>query len=194
MLRTALITTITTVVSLHTTAQNPKEAAFRSTLQTVVQKIINKDSVGLAKYIDKNTGIYLLHKIGITQTYTRYATIGFRDSTYPRILFNTNLKKVPSLQFARLPENDCEKWNKKGSFVDTSLTDHLLTKIVLEIKRNTGSQISQKELGEMTILESKSRRVVIVQDDMRWLIIYLSYINNKWVLTIYDQATGDCSV
>jgi hypothetical protein len=193
MFRTALITGIMIAANLQTTAQN-KEADFRTTLQAVVQKIISKDSAGLAKYIDKNTGVYLLHVVGVFENYDHFTTVGFKDSSYPRILFITEVKKAAPLQYGRLPEYDCMQWNKKGTFVDTTLNDHFLTKIALGQKRNSGKQVSQASLGDMTILESRSRRVVIVQDDLKWLIFYLSYIDNRWVLTIYDQATGDCSV
>jgi hypothetical protein len=174
-------------------AQPAKEAAFKAALADIVQKFVKKDSSGLAKYIDKKTGVYQLHKIGIQDTYDHHPSIGFSDSSYPYILYFVHVKLTP-LIYGRLPQHDCEKWSKHGSFVDTTLRDNLLTKTALSLKRNTNFQVSQDDLKKITTLESISRRVVIINNDRDYFIIYLSYIKGKWILTIIDSLTGDCSV
>jgi hypothetical protein len=174
-------------------AQPSKEAVFKAALADIVQKFVKRDSAGLAKYIDKKTGVYQLHKIGIQDTYEHHNTIGFSDSTYPYILYFVYVKLTP-LIYGRLPTHDCENWSKQGTFLDTTLKDNLLTKTALSQKRNANFQVSQDDLEKITTLESISRRVVIINNDRDFFIIYLSYINGKWMLTIIDNLTGDCSV
>ena len=50
------------------------------------------------------------------------------------------------------------------------------------------------KINEFYNLENISRRIVIANNNSNDLIIYLSFINNKWVLTVIDKATCDCSV
>lgn len=172
--------------------QDAKEEQFRTALNDIVAKIISKDSVGLTRYVDKKTGIYLVYRVGLQDTYSHHTTIGFKDSSYPRILYSlTGLTRNLPLKYGRLPEYAQGKWNKKGAYTDTKLKHQLLTETALSMKRNEICEISQPELRQLTEVEAKSRRVVIVENDDRYLCIYLMYINNKWVLTIFDALTGD---
>ena len=183
------------ICPLFAISQHAKEEQFRTAVNDIVSKIISKDSAGLARYIDQKTGIYLLYAVGVQDTYSHYTTIGFKDSSYPRILFSsTGLSRSLPLKYGRLPEYAREKWNKKGAFADTMLTHQLLTKTALSMKRNEICEISQPEMSEMTEVEARSRRVVIVENDYRYLCIHLMYVDNKWVLTIFDALTGDASI
>jgi len=183
------------ICPLFAISQDAKEEQFRTALSDIVTKIIRKDSVGLARYVDKKTGIYLIYRIGIQDTYSHYTSIGFKDSSYPRVLFSsTDLTRNLPLKYGRLPEYADGKWNKKGAYTDTKLKHQLLTETALSMKRNEICEISQPELRALTEVEAKSRRVVIVENDFRYLCVYLMYIDNKWVLTIFDALTGDESV
>jgi hypothetical protein len=169
-----------------------KEKAFIATLQNVVTALSTRDSVTLSKYTDRKTGIFILNRIGVFDTYKHKATLGFSDTTYPNAPFYDNVKFTP-LQYATLPIFDCEKWTKTGTFVDTTYTDHLLSEIARDPKREF-QKATAKAINEFYNLENKSRRVVIADNNWNELIIYLSFINNKWVLTIIDKVTCDCSV
>lgn len=183
------------ICSLPAIGQDAKEEQFRTALNDIVAKIISKDSAGLAGYIDKKTGIYLIYRIGIQDTYSHYPTIGFKDSSYPRILFaGTGLARNQPLKYGRLPEYAMGKWNKKGAYTDIKLRHQLLSQTALSMKRNEICEITQSELSKLTQVEAKSRRVVIVENDYQYLCIYLMYVDNKWVLTIFDALTGDESV
>lgn len=180
------------ICPLPAISQDAKEEQFKRALNDIVAKIIAKDSAGLAAYVDKKTGIYLVYRIGLQDTYSHYTTIGFKDSSYPRILFGTTgLTKNQPIKYGRLPEYAQGKWNKKGAYTDTKLKHQLLTQTALSMKRNEICEISQPELREMTEVEAKSRRVVIVENDKRYLCLYLMYVDNKWKLTIFDALTGD---
>jgi hypothetical protein len=173
--------------------QSTKESSFISAAKTIVERLTHRDSAGLSKFIDKKTGVYIVYSIGIRGTYKHFATIGFSDSTsltallYPRIV-------ISKMNYSSLPTYDCIKWSKTGTFVDTLHTDHLLSKTAKRLNLYNKANISQKQIEALQALEGVSRRVVIADNHGKELIFYLGFINNKWVLTIIDKLTTDCSV
>jgi hypothetical protein len=172
--------------------QASKEKDFSSTLKKVVVALSSRDSSTLSKYIDKSTGIYILNRIGVFNSYKRFTTLGFSDITYPNVPFYDSVKLTP-LKYSKLPTFDCEKWTKIGTFVDTTQTDHLLTKIAKHLNKEFKNEVPVKTINDFYKLENKSRRIVIAENNGNELIIYLSFINNKWMLTIIDKVTCDCS-
>lgn len=173
--------------------QPSKEKDFVRTLKNVVTAFAKRDSAALSKYIDRKTGVYILNRIGVVDIYNHFTTLGFSDMTYPNAPFYNGVK-LTSLKYAKLPTFDCEKWTKTGTFVDTTRTDHLLSKIAKNLNKELKRKIPAKTINEFYNLENKSRRIVIADNNWNELIIYLSFISNKWVLTIIDKATCDCSV
>ncbi len=172
--------------------QSLKEKDFSETLKRVVTALSNRDSATLSKYIDKTTGIYILERIGVYDNYKHFATLGFTDTTYPNAPFYDNVKLTP-LKYSRLPKYDCVQWTKTGTFVDTTQTDHPLSKIAKNLNKEVDSKIPSKEINNFIALENKSRKVAIAENNGKELIIYLSFIKNRWVLTIIDKVTTDCS-
>ncbi len=172
--------------------QPAKEKNFLLTLKEVVTALSSRDSSALSRYIDKNTGVYILNRIGVFDSYKRFTTLGFSDSTYPNVPFYDSVKLTP-LTYSKLPKYDCEKWTKTGTFTDTSQTDHLLSKIATNLNKEFKDEVPAKTINEFYQLENKSRRIVIAENNGNELIIYLSFINNKWMLTIIDKVTCDCS-
>jgi hypothetical protein len=61
------------------------------------------------------------------------------------------------------------------------------------LNKEIEGSVSASKINVYTNLENKSRRIVIAENSGNELIIYLSYINKKWVLTIIDKVTSDCS-
>jgi hypothetical protein len=84
--------------------------------------------------------------------------------------------------------------NGHGMFVDTSKTDHFLSKIAIDLNKKSFKKTPQASLNKIKSLELKSRRIIIADNEGGELIFYLGFILNKWVLTIIDKATCDCSV
>jgi hypothetical protein len=175
--------------------QNPKEDAFIKTVREVMIKLAKRDSTGLSKYLDKKTGVYILEVIGTKETWEHFPTIGFSDSTYPNYPFYDKVK-FSTIKYASLPTFDCgtERWTKTGLYVDTTKIDHTVSKIAKWRNKNYQDNIPTKTISEFIDLEAKSRRVVVAYNNSNELIFYLSYINNKWVLSVIDKATCDCSV
>ncbi len=178
--------------ALPSFGQFNKEPEFEYTLLQVFLGLINRDSVWLSRYIDKNTGVYILNRIGVNDTYKHFPSLGFTDTTYPNAPFydRAHLRK-PS--YSKLPSFDCEQWSQTGTFIDTMQTDHLLSNIAKRLNEVSPGQVDVKTIDAFYALENKSRRIVMAANEGNELIIYLTYIGNRWFLTIIDKATCDCS-
>jgi hypothetical protein len=173
--------------------QTTKERDFGYTLKMVVAALSKRDSATLSMYTDKKTGVYILNRIGVVDTYKHFQKLGFSDTTYPNAPFYDDVK-LTTLKYSKLPTFNCEKWTETGTFVDTTRIDHLFSKIAKVVNKESGKKVTAKTINEFYSLENKSRRVIIAANGWNELIIYLSFIGNKWVLTIIDKATCDCSV
>lgn len=104
--------------------------------------------------------------------------------------------QVQSITYETLPEYDCagESWSKKGCYVDTTRTDPMLSGIATALRDYFELEwITENLITEIKALENKSRRIVIVNEIGESLVIYLSYYDNNWYLTIIDLVSNDCS-
>jgi hypothetical protein len=192
----------TTVISLFLLLNSfcfvqPKEEKFKSTIMQVVSAFANQDSVKVARYINNIIGVYQLDKVGVFDHYNHLKSVSFTDGTYPQVLFNQskNIKLLP-LKYSALPTFNCDygRWSKKGFFVDTTKTDHLVSQICKDRNKNVSDSIPEKTIRFFYGLENKSRRVILNVNKGVELVFYVSYINNQWFLTIIDYVSSDCSV
>lgn len=186
---TIFITFFSAILSF---GQASKEQDFVTTLEKVVKALSTRDSVTLSQYVDMKTGVYILSRIGIFNSLKQFSTLGFSEATYPNVPFYDSVK-LTKLRYSKLPTFDCEKWSKTGTFVDTAQTDHLLSDIAKRLNTEIEGSVSTSKINEYTNLEHKSRRIIIADNSGNELIIYLSYIKKKWMLTIIDKVTCDCS-
>ncbi len=189
---------LTIIVFLSTTlcisAQNQKELSFKKTLKEIVVLLVKKDSVNLLQYIDKKTGVFIINRPGTFDTYSNIEALSFAEQIYPNISVSSDLK-ANVIKYTKLPVYSCEneKWSKIGCFVDTTKTDHMLSNTAKNMVEYLEVLISQQTITDLYNLELKSRRIVFVAPSGNSLVIYLSYINKKWHITIVDLVTGDCS-
>jgi hypothetical protein len=167
------------------------ESGFQLTVATVATLLEKKDSVKLTRYISRLRGVYILNRIGIYDTYAHYKTLGFTDTRYPNAPFYEGILVRPPV-YESLPVFDCEKWSKTGTYVDTTQTSHLLSEIATRMNEVVPGSVPDSSIKKFYELENNSRRVVIVHEDNE-LIFYLSYLNDRWFLTMIDKVTGDCS-
>jgi hypothetical protein len=174
-----------------------KEQKFKSTIDQIVSAFAGQDSIKLAQFINKEIGVYQVDRIGVFNHYSHFKSISFSKNTYPQVLFNQskNIKLLP-LKYSMLPTFSCAKgsWSKTGLFADTTKTDHLLSKICRDRNKNVPDSIPEKTIRFFYGLENKSRRIVLNDNSGTELVFYLSYINNKWFLTIIDNVSSDCSI
>ncbi|MEO7209492.1 MAG: hypothetical protein ABIY35_00995 [Chitinophagaceae bacterium] len=177
-------------------AQTKKEQNFITTVSSVITAYSHHDSGAISKFIDNNIGIYQLDKIGVYPHYNHYKTLSFSDTTYPQVLFTQakNIQLLP-LEFASLPAWDCDKeiWSKKGLFVDTTKIDHLLSTICKDRNKYRPDTISEKTIRNFYDLENASRRIVLIDNNSKEFIFYLTYLKGQWFLTMIDHLSSDCS-
>jgi hypothetical protein len=174
-----------------------KEQKFKTTVENIVVAFSKQDSATVSKYINKNVGLYQLDRIGVFDHYNHFKTLSFSGTTYPQVLFNQSKNiKLPILKYAELPTWNCDKkaWSKKGLYVDTTKTDHLLSKICKNRNNYIPDTIPNKTIQFFHNLENKSRRIVLYDNSKVELVFYLTYLNDKWFLTIIDNVSSDCSV
>jgi hypothetical protein len=184
------------LISTNSFCQSQKEQQFRKAVKEIAQKISISDSVGLSKYIQPGVGVYLVYRMGASNSFKKFKTISFNDSSYPNLLFFHTEIKVGKIRYTSLPAYNCDDntWSKKGAFTDTTKTDRLLSNTAKQLKRGGEASVSDKLILNFRLLESKSRRIVLTSDEGNDFIFYLRYVNKKWFLLIVDSVTTDCSV
>ena len=174
-------------------AQSVNEKEFLITVKTVVAALKSRDSVTLLKYTDEKRGVYIIYRPGVLDTYKRYSRLSFTDTTYPNAPFYDDAQ-LTTIRYTALPTYNCETWCKTGTFVDTTRRDHLLSTVAKNLAKQIEGSVSKKTMMDFYKLEMVSRRIVIASDNETDLIFYLSFLNNKWVLTIIDKISNDCSL
>ena len=196
-MKSLAIILILQVLNTFCFGQSQKEKQFETAIQEVVNAFSKQNGETIAKYINKNIGLYQLDRVGVFDHYNRFTAICFTDTTYPQILFR-RAKGVQSfsIKYAKLPKWDCGKqvWSKKGLFVDTTTTDHLLSEICKARNKYRPDTISAKTIQYFYSLENDSRRVVLYDNNGIELVFYLTYYHEKWFFTIIDNVSSDCSV
>lgn len=175
---------------------NIKEDQFKVAVREIILAFSKQDSSKISKFIDKKQGIYLLHRVGVFDNYDHFQSITFSNSSYPEILFKSAKGILQTtIEYSTLPTYDCEKeWSKKGLFVDTTKTDHIISEICKSRNEHRPDTISTKTIQSFYNLENKSRRIVLYDINKKELVFYVSYLKGKWYLTIIDYVTSDCSV
>jgi hypothetical protein len=176
-------------------SQSNKEQSFQTTVNAIVNAFSKQDSAGVAEYINKDVGVYQLFRVGAFADFRHFDAVSFSDASYPQMLFQNskNVKTLP-IEYSTLPTFDCTQktWSKNGLFVDTTKTDHLLSQICKNRNHYKVTTISAQEIQFFYDLETKSRRIVLSDDNNVELVFYLSSINDKWYLTLVDNVSSDC--
>lgn len=177
-------------------AQTSKELKFIETTEQVVNAFATQDSAALSEYIDTEVGVYQLDRIGVYNDFKHYKTISFSATSYPEVVFrqSKNIQFLP-LRYETLPSWNCEqdKWSKTGLFADTTVTDHLLSKICNDRNKYVQDDIPKTTIEYFTTLENKSRRIVLYDNKGLELVFYLTWLGERWVLSIVDSVSSDCS-
>lgn len=196
-LRLLIIFQTTTIATF---GQTEKEQTFVKTVNKVIRAFSTEDSITISKLIDKKIGLYQLYRVGVYDQYKQVYKLGFSNINYPQVLFRNSIGiQTLSLKYEKLPVWNCEKeiWSKTGLFTDTIQIDHILSNICKERNKYIPDHIPtipEKTIQYFHDLENKSRRIVVFDKNEKELVFYLTYLNEKWVLTIIDHLSSYCSV
>lgn len=178
-------------------SQQTKEEQFVQTVEKVIRAFSQQDSSSLAKLVNADVAIYYLYKGNTFLNIVPLTGISFtQPGRFGKQLRDCNGIHSTVLQYTKLPKFDCDKevWTMKGLFVDTTIIDHKITKgIDFKNKYEPGSY-NQKMIKRFKSIEVDSRRIILQDGYEKELVFYLTWIKNKWFLTIIDKASSDCSV
>jgi len=160
----------------------------------IIKAFDSKDSDKINQYIHPAYGLIVLFRRGVMDEFEKTDKIDFKNPVpeyLPYFPFKLDLK----IKYQTLPTHDCdsENWNKIGLYCDTTRRDNLLSKTALNLNEYRDENIPIKKIQDFKILESKSRRIVLIDNEDGELIFYITLINNKWYLTILDRVSSDCS-
>ena len=172
--------------------QNPMEDMIIKTIKAYQ----NKDERTLNQYILKDFGVIILYqptfyyRIHILDRISNRIRFSYLDYDFFETTISINDHKI---SYGKLPEFDCgkEKWNKpSGIYCDTiniyrPLSDAVRDDIELEVGDNWPTHYVKK----FKEIERGSFKVIVIgKQKWDYLIFYVTFIENKWYLTIIENA------
>ncbi|RZG44977.1 hypothetical protein [Acinetobacter wuhouensis] len=179
-------------------AQN--DPLLESTIKSVLKSFKTQDNQLLQQHIHPKYGVVYWNKIGvpINQSIFQKSEFKFPNQDSPestRWFYEAPNSQEKLIKTSRLPETDCQKWNKSGLYYKTLTTKPFsdLTKsnqpIIEQSNEEITHQLNQLKLFEKQVIElqyvSKSRSI---GDDLH---LYFSKIDKQWYLSAFDNA-GQC--
>jgi len=176
------------------------EQQFINTCKKIGQALISKDLKTLNSYVNKNTGAYVLYGLGAYGGCLHLTKIVSDTSLFSLNEYYDSIPfKTDRLKFENKPiyftcsgddENKSYQWNKEGSFIDISNKHKPISHLMhFWSQSDLGFELSTSEKIRIKNIEKNMRKVVCTAADT---IFYMSFINNKWYLTIIDQLETDC--
>lgn len=168
-----------------------------NSLEDIIIKTIkayqNKDEETLNNFILKDFGIAFLYKRGAHDNVSISNKMSFVNPVPEYLHYNIYFKTNYKINFEELPVFSCEneEWNKAhGIYCDTINIDKTLSTIVKNENEylGLGAIWSEKEIYKFEEIEKKSHKIIVVgKEKTGEFIFYLTFIKNKWYLTIIDR-------
>ena len=78
-------------------------------------------------------------------------------------------------------------------YCDPAVRNHLLSTTAKNLVKYDLEKIDSSKIQAFEELENKSHRIVLADENGGDLVFYLSFIDNKWFLTMIDRVSSDCS-
>ncbi len=180
---------------------NAASMSLEQTIQKVVQGFYRQDATVLNKLIHKNTGVYIMYRRGVPNTYDHIDQFDFNRPVPEYLPYEPVSPQLLQLsrkvtRYEQVPKFNCnmERWERYGLSVGRLGADNLLSKTALFFQQHEPAfAVSDQEIKEYKELESKSRRIVLVSKNGNELVFHLTNIKSKWYLTLLDRVSSDCS-
>jgi len=191
------LTLVIIILQLNCFAQSQKEAGFKKIVAEVIDGFSRQDSAALSKLSNPHIGVYHLYAGNTFLGILHLTAVSFNaPGRFADQLRDCRDIQTTGIQYTALPHWNCEKelWSKTGLFVDTTITDHMLTKGCIFKNKHEPGSYSAKYIHILNNIENNSRRVVLQDNNGKELVFYVTCFNNKWYLTVIDKASSDCSV
>lgn len=193
-MRIAIFIIITILILIPFERIQAQSDKLDNSIIEIIKAFDSKDSCKINRYIHPDYGLIVLFRRGVMDEFEKTDKIDYRNPVpeyLPYFPFKLDLK----IKYQTLPTYDCdsEKWSKIGLYCDTTQRDDLLSKTALNLNEYRDENIPIETIQNFKIIESKSRRITLIDNEGGELIFYITLIDNKWYLTILDRVTGDCS-
>ena len=189
-----LLTVLTSIILFSAESFCQTDNELENTICSILTAYSEKDTATLNSFINEETGLYVLFRRGVFDEIEKTMQIDF-DKPVPEYFPYFEFEKFGKIQYEALPQFDLdsETWNKFGLFVDTTYVDNLLSKTAKNLVEYRGDNIEASLIRQFEEIESKSFRIILVDQNGGEFIFYLTKLNDKWVLTIIDRVSSDTS-
>lgn len=193
-MKKAIFTILTILILIPFVKIQAQSDNLENSIIELIKAFDSKDSDKINQYIHPDYGLIVLFRRGVMDEFEKTDKIDYKNPVpeyLPYFPFKLDLK----IKYQTLPTYDCgsEKWNKTGLYCDTTKRDNLLSKTALNLNEYRDENIPNEIIQDFKSIESKSHRIVLIDNEGGELIFYITLIDNKWYLTILDRVSSDCS-
>jgi len=172
--------------------------SVEETARQVMIGFQNEDAKLLNSLTDKDIGLYVLFRRGVSMDYEHLTQIDFNQPVPEYLRWPSGGEHIPrDEEFDRktTPHFECEGgWDRKGYFISGYDAYHQLSANMVWTRRDRGT-VSDADIAAARNLEFNSVRVVAVPTrSSDGLVFYLSQAHGfqgTWYLTVVDQII-DC--
>jgi hypothetical protein len=167
----------------------------QNSLEDVIVKTIKayqtQNEKTLNELILKKFGIAFVYRMGAMDEFSISDKISFDEPIPDYLPFDYNIITTDyKIHFGKLPVFSCEteKWNKShGIYCDTINTDKTLSNIAKFRNENFESNYSDREMKKIEEVERKCYVVIVIGKEGNEFVFSLTFLENKWYLTIIDR-------
>lgn len=189
-----LFIVLTSIILFSTESFCQTDKELENTIFSILKAYSDKDTATLNIFINEETGLYVLFRRGVFDEFEKTMQIDF-DKPVPEYFPYFGFEMFGKIQYEALPQFDyeTESWDKFGLYVDTTYVDNLLSKTAKNLVEYRSDNIEANLIRQFEEIESKSFRIILVDQKGGEFIFYLTKLNGKWVLTIIDRVSSDTS-
>lgn len=171
-----------------------KEEDFEKFCYQVAEYFENKNIEKINKLLRPEIGIFILWRPGLADGFFHHDKLDLQQPfPFDHYPYSKSEKKY-KIKYETLPTYTCQETDipfKHGTFVDTTKKDNHLTRIMAH-KEKYDKIIEPNSRKRLVKEIEKNSRKVVFTDIGRGLIIYVTFIQGNWYLTILDIVTMDC--
>ncbi len=188
---TVLLISITASAQKTSNTSSPK-GQFTPHILNIIKALQQKDSTTLQSYIDTTVGCYLLSPYG-TLNLRKTASIEFNSYDYSESNFGKYSSKQKVIQFASLPEYNCDKskWNKKGLYANKTSS---IFKFITILIKDYNTSLTSKDLSNMKQIEKNSYWIIYAPDNATAISFQISNVKGKYYLTAIEPVPLYCDI
>lgn len=182
---------ITLLFSCAAFAQS-KQQKFEQAVTEIMAYLAKDDLASVnKKYIHPALQLFVVYRMGVPDIFYRTAALE-KDSTYSAPYFYTAALKAGKRDLRQGKVSyDCnlERWTRNGFFYQASVPKQL-SDIVAFMKKYELVETEAETINAIGLIEKNSYRIVDTKSNV---VFWLSWIDSKWYLTVFDLVSMDCS-